>query len=207
MPAGDEEPNGFAVPTCAGCGAMCRPGTCPAGCAEHKLLLARASTVAALTQAQTSILRSVAALRTPLDELANGTVPAVEWEAAYDDLRARARAGLETAVDERIVTFLLDTPAEPVVAWWCNRCGGVDAPQPCLGICVWHSVDWTPYDTYARLRERVIAAYEMYRRERSLVWRLVHTTPRRGQHSQTWLAYAAAAAELVVATETVVQDL
>lgn len=170
-------------------------------------MLARASTAAALTQAQTAILRSVAALRPPLDELAQGSVPAVEREAAYDDLRTRARACLETAVDERIVAFALDAPAEPVVAWWCDRCGGVDAPQPCLGICVWHDVDWTPYDTYTLLRERVIAAYAVYARERSLIWRLVHTTPRRGHHSQTWDAYAAAAAELVVATETLLQAL
>jgi hypothetical protein len=36
-------PDRLTVPTCIGCGAMSRPGTCETGCAEHKLVLIRAA--------------------------------------------------------------------------------------------------------------------------------------------------------------------
>lgn len=180
------------VPTCAGCGAMRSPGLCETGCAEHRLLLAAATTVDALTNAQSEILSSIAMLRPALDELAN-TAPRPEgWEAAYGALRVRARAALSHPVDARTAAYVLDEPAEPVLAWWCDRCDGVDAPQPCLGVCVWRPIDWTRYEIYAALRERVVSLYETEQRLRALVRRIAHTSPRPGQHFRTWLAYAEA---------------
>jgi hypothetical protein len=30
----------------------------------------------------------------------------------------------------------MDDAAEVAVTWWCPECGGLDAPQPCLGSCL-----------------------------------------------------------------------
>jgi len=118
------------VPTCAGCGAMSRPGACEAGCAEHRLLLVRASMVDALARCETAILASTAALRPVLERLADMGVPDGGWEAGYDRLRVSARAALSCAPDEGTIAFVRDEPAEPVVTWWCDRCDGLDARDP-----------------------------------------------------------------------------
>lgn len=192
-----EVPGRIAIPTCAGCGGMARPGTCETGCVERRLLLARASTTDALVHARASILTSVSSLRPALEELANVAVPTGGWEAGYDELRSRARAGLAQAVDNRTAAFVDDEPASPVIAWWCDRCGGLEAPQQCLGICAWRSVDWVSYDTYRDVRDRVVAELDVYRRQRSLVSRVVHTIPRPGLHRQSWLAYGGSARALL----------
>lgn len=197
MPDSNEPPERLAVPTCAGCGAMSRPGACAMGCAEHKLLLVPAAVVDALMRAESEILASIAALRPTVDELANEATPLEGWEASYLALRRRAQAALSHSVDDRTAAYALDEPAEPTITWWCDRCSGVDAPQPCLGICVWRTVEWTRYDIYTDLRRRVISDYEIQRRLRALVWRIAHTGPRPGQHSRTWSAFAKDAASLL----------
>lgn len=174
---------------------MSRPGACEAGCAEQKLLLIRTATVHALTCAEATIRASIEAVRPIVEELGNTAPPSGGWEAGYHLLRVRARAALaHPPVDKLTAAYVLEEPAEPVVAWWCSRCGGLDAPQPCLGICVWRPVEWEPYDVYADLRERVISAYETERQLRSLVWRVAHTSPRPREHRRTWLAFAEEAA-------------
>lgn len=191
------QPNRLAVPTCAGCGAMSSPGACETGCAELKLLLVRAATVDALTSAEAEIQASIAALRPVADELMAGAAPAEGWEARYQALRERAREALSDPLDARVAAYVLEEPAAPAVTWWCNRCDRVDAPQPCLGICVWRVVEWARYDIYAELRRRVISAYETERQLRGLMLRIAHTSPRTGQHALTWTAFASRAEDVL----------
>ena len=185
------------MPTCAGCGAMSRTGTCTAGCTERKLLLARASSVDALADAESEILASITALSEVAADVASNAVPAGGWQAGYDALRARARDALAHCPDDRIRHYVLEDPAEPVVTWWCDRCGGLDAPQPCLGICVWRGVEWASYATYVDLRERALAACELERGLRALLSRITHTRPRPGGHRETWNAYHDEAAKVL----------
>lgn len=176
---------------------MSRTGTCTTGCTERKLLLARASSVDALADAESELLASIAALSEVVAELATDEAPAGGWQAGYDALRSRARDALAHSPDGRTSAYVLEQPAEPVVGWWCDRCGGLDAPQPCLGICVWRGVEWAGYATYADLRERALAACEMERQLRVLVSRIVHTRPRPGGHRETWNAYREQAAKVL----------
>jgi len=173
---------------------MSRPGTCETGCAEHKLLLVPASTLDQLADAERQILASISALRRTATELMNVIPPDDGWEAAYLALQGVARRGLVTRLDDRTSAYVREEPAEPVVAWLCPCCGGIDAPQPCLGICVWRTSDWARAEDYLELSARIIGEYAAERRLRALVQRVAHTTPRPGQHRRSWQAFADEAA-------------
>jgi len=134
-------PDRVTVPTCIGCGAMSRPGTCETGCAEHKLVLIRAAALDALTNAERQILANTTALAGPAEQLLDRRAATEEWPGAFASVQEQARTALRSAPDDPAVAAELDTPAEPAVTWWCDRCGGIDAPQPCLGICVWRTVE------------------------------------------------------------------
>jgi len=111
------------VPTCIACGARFRGGDCPDGCVDEPLDLVEAADVQRLGEALGAGRARIAALR----QLASALVasPAWDWPAARD----RARSLLAQPA-------LPEPEADVVEAWGCLRCGRVDAPQPCLGVCV-----------------------------------------------------------------------
>jgi hypothetical protein len=82
---------------------------------------------------------------------------------------------------------------DTVTGWWCARCGNVDMPQPCIGVCIWRPADWVNhalYDHQLRLAE------PGFRAERSLsglLARVAAVTPRPGQWRQNWKALQAQA--------------
>jgi hypothetical protein len=190
-------PERLAIPACVGCGEMSRPGTCETGCLELKLLVVPAATVDALADAEREILGCISALRPTTTELLNVLPPDDGWEAAYLALQDVARRGLATRVDDRISAYVREEPAEPVVVWWCPRCGGIDAPQPCLGICVWRTSDWARAEGYLEASARIACEYAAERRLRALVERIAHTTPRPGQHRRSWQAFSEEAESVV----------
>ena len=187
-------PDRVTVPTCIGCGAMSRPGTCETGCAERKLVLIRAAALDVLTNAERQILANTTALASPAEQLLDGRAATEEWPGAFASVQEQARTALRRAPDDPAVAAELDTPAEPAVTWWCDQCGGVDAPQPCLGICVWRTVEWPHDSIYEDARERVLAERQTEQRLRALLRRLAGTTPHHGQHERSWRAFAAGAA-------------
>jgi hypothetical protein len=173
---------------------MSRPGTCETGCAEHKLVLIRAAALDALTNAERQILANTTALASPAEHLLDRRTATEGWLAAFASVQEQARTALRSAPNAPAVAAELDTPAEPAVTWWCDRCGGIDAPQPCLGICVWRTVEWAHDSTYEDVRERVLAERRTEQRLRALLRGLACTTPHHGQHERSWRAFAAGAA-------------
>jgi hypothetical protein len=65
--------------------------------------------------------------------------------------------------------------------WWCAGCGGIDAPQRCLGICVWRPVEWVNRTRYSEERACALAQLDTERRLRQLLRRIAFVTPRAGQ--------------------------
>lgn len=123
-----------------------------------------------------------------LDDLAE-TRPANEaWDLSLEDLRNEARSALHRYSDDNTQDALWSDPVEEAVTWWCPRCGGVDAPQECLGICIWRSVQWVNLDAYDAARMRARVAREHERRLREVVRRLAYVSPRAGQAQRTWHA-------------------
>ena len=75
-----------------------------------------------------------------------------------------------------------------MTAWWCSACGGIDAPQPCLGICIWRPVEWVNRSTYQQERERALSDRERERCLRELLRRIVSITPNVGYWQDNWNA-------------------
>lgn len=174
---------------------MSRPGTCDTGCAEHKLVLVRAAAVDALSEAEATIRAKAAVLAEAAEPLLDHHQAAGDWELALRTVQEQARAGLQRARDIPTPEGELAESAEPTVTWWCDRCGGIDAPQPCLGICIWRTVEWARHDGYLEARERVLAARQAQLRRQSLLRRVAFTRPRPGNAERNWRAFAR---ELVV---------
>lgn len=182
------------VPTCIGCGAMNRFGTCEAGCSERRLDLVPAAALESLellgVAAQASAERLLAVTR----QLA-GPEPA-DPEAAWRSLREAARGALRApAVADRMQLGEPEAP-EAAITWWCPDCGGLQAPQPCLGICVWRPARWVDREFYDRTHARIEPALEGERRLRALVRRIASVTPHDGRWRQTWRAFTRAAVDV-----------
>ena len=179
-------PERLTVPTCIGCGAMSEFGTCDTGCSEHKLELVRAAVHDSAAVLGSSAHARAEAFRSVVAELAWHQPAGEDWEGAYRALQTKARANLRRypSVDGQDIEF--EEPAEPITTWWCAECGGIDAPQPCLGICIWRSVEWVNRAVYEHQREHSLAERAAELRLRGLMRRVTLITPRDGQWERGW---------------------
>jgi hypothetical protein len=185
------EPERLVVPTCIGCGAMGEWGTCETGCVERKLELVRAEASDAITEVASRAAEHADAFAAVAGELLR---EGPTGEERFRSLRDRVRATLaehpDTARDEEWAE-----PSEPAVTWWCEQCGGIDAPQPCLGICVWRPIEWVNRTVYERAREQALAQRARERRLRQLLRQIAAVTPRPDHSAENWSAFAARARE------------
>jgi hypothetical protein len=188
-------PDRVTVPTCIGCGAMGRFGTCAGGCGEQKLELVPAVQYDALAALASSARGRAEAFGTVVEELALREPGTEEWEPAYRSLQDIARIALRRypEVDTEDVDW--DEPFEFATTWWCAGCGGIDAPQPCLGICVWRSVEWVNRIRYLEERAGALVERDTEQHLRGLVRRVASVTPRAGQWERGWRALEAQAGE------------
>src|SRR3954467_9690939 len=105
---------------CIGCGAIETPQPCLGTCRERRLDLVPADQHAAVVAALAELERALAARRTLLARLVRTS--------DLEPLRAPARAALR-AVAEPVA-------GERLTTWACDSCGRVEAPQPCIGVCI-----------------------------------------------------------------------
>ena len=117
-------------------------GTCDRGCAEQRLDLVLAARCDELTAATSSARRHAEAFRVVAEQLASRRPSAGELEGAYLAVQDAARILLRRYPEVDVLGLNLDEPIAPATTWWCAGCGGIDAPQPCVGICIWRSVEW-----------------------------------------------------------------
>jgi hypothetical protein len=184
-----QAPTRVEVPTCVGCGAMNRPGSCETGCSEHRLDLVRAAAYDALLARAAEVRRCGDGLAAAAERIAAIEPVDGDWEASYRSAQDLARSELRRHCEaEPLRDAEFDQPAEPAITWWCAECGGVDAPQPCLGICVWRSVEWVDAARYRSEHERFLAHRDRERRLRALLVRVAHVTPRAGQWERSLTA-------------------
>ena len=184
------------MPTCIGCGAMARWGTCDTACSEHRLELVSAAEFDALEAGRSAVRARVGACRPVVETLA-GTEPGPDgWQAAY---RASQRAAL-AVLSRHEPHDDSDEPAEHVTTWWCAECGGIDAPQPCLGICVWRPADWVNRTGYEAARSRAAGERDAERAMVRLLRRVAFVTPREGHWERNWRALHADAREALRAS-------
>src|SRR4051794_19224299 len=169
-------PERVTVLTCIGCGGMGREERCEGACAEHKLVLVRAGDYDAL-------LTAAEAARAAADQLASVAGAFAEHRRGepreeLTELRRLARRAVRDA--EPVPPADWAAP-DTVTGWWCDRCGNVDMPQPCIGVCVWRPAEWVNVAVYERqlsLAAPVLRAASSLRR---FVTRAAAAQPREGQ--------------------------
>jgi hypothetical protein len=179
-------PDRLTVPACIGCGAMSRPGTCEMGCREQRLDLVRGAAYDELAAVIAASSVAVQELLPIAEQLASEHPEG--YETAYRSVQDRARAALLRCADVSGRDDVLAEASEPATTWWCPQCGGIDAPQECLGICVWRPVEWVGADAYRHQREHALSERAIESRLRALARRVVSVTPREGQWERCWLA-------------------
>jgi hypothetical protein len=130
----------------------------------------------------------VEAVGAVVEELALRRPGAEEWELAYRSLQDIARIELRRYPQVDAEDVDRDEPVEFATTWWCPECGGIDAPQPCLGICVWRSIEWVNGILCAEQRAGALAERDTEQRLRGLVRRVASVTPRAGQWECGWHA-------------------
>jgi hypothetical protein len=160
------------VATCIGCGARSQSAECSDGCTDVALDLVDAGALATLAARSEALEVRVAALRALARTVAADAPPG--WTAIH----AQARAALR-----------LPVPAEPEIeiieAWGCPVCGRVDAPRPCLGICVRRPGTVADVREYRELAPRAERARAADRALSGLAHILATVTPRPGREELT----------------------
>ena len=153
------------IPTCIGCGAMSQDQTCPVACAERRLELVHAGDYDRLAASAAACRARVRGLRAVAAQLASAQPAEGEWQAAYQVVQESARSALRRFTPPGGSQADPLPAAQTVVVWRCRDCGGVDAPQPCIDVCIWRSAPWVDAATYEAKRSRALGDR---RAERSL---------------------------------------
>jgi hypothetical protein len=174
------------VRTCIGCGAVDTPQVCLGTCVEHRLDLVRADQHAVAAARLADAERSLAELRAVVAQAAAGEG---DWHAR----QAVARAALRG-----LSALTVPAAGAVVTTWACSSCGRIEAPQPCIGVCVKPETPMVRAAQHGAVIERGTAARRELARLAPLVRRLAWVTPRAGQRERTERALMAQARELGV---------
>ena len=164
-------PHPLEVETCIACGARGRIGDCEGGCVDLPLDLVAVGDLVDLAEV-------LAALRVRVAELTKvaEAVVAAEDDDDWATLPRAARRALRYPVPPA-------PEVEVVEAWGCPDCGRIDAPQPCLGVCVRLPVLMTNASRYHDLAADIADLRAADRRLTAVV-RLVATVRPRPGHEQ-----------------------
>ena len=185
-----EPPRRLSIPGCIGCGAMRQQESCEGACRERKLELVSGGDYDELTAFAAACRVRIKRFRAVVGELARAEPGPCEWRVAYEALRQSARSVLRCSGppaggrgDE------LPACAETVTVWRCEDCGGVDAPQECIDVCIWRPADWVDAALYEPQRSRAAVDREVEQSLAGLLRRFAFTTPRDGQWERGWRVF------------------
>jgi hypothetical protein len=179
-------------------------GSCEQGCREERLDLVGADSFDELAAESARSRAAVGEFRPIAEALAQREPPGDGWETTYRRLQRAARDALRLHPEAEREPEA-DEPACQVTAWSCPRCGGLEAPEPCLGICVWRPVEWVSRPAWQDEKDRVRVEHQTEAALRRLLRQVAFITPRADQWERGWQPLNSAAREtLAAATRPVV---
>lgn len=161
-------------------------GTCDTGCSEQKLELVRAAAYDSLTTATDNSRARAVTFGELVATLARQHPSVGEFEVAYRSAQQSAREHLRRHPDLDAPNIDWEEPSEAATTWWCPKCGGIDAPQPCLGICIWRPIEWVNRNLYEQERERALSKRKREHRLRQLLRHVAWVTPHPDQWERSW---------------------
>ena len=153
--------------------------SCEGACRERRLELVSGSDYDELTAAAAACRARIGGFGAVVGDLARAEPGPGEWRVAYEALQQSARSVLRRsgpAAGDR--DDELPARAETVILWRCEDCGGVDAPQECIDVCIWGPADWVDAALYEPQRSRATMDGEAERSLAGLLRRFAFTTPR-----------------------------
>jgi hypothetical protein len=183
-------PRRLSIPGCIGCGAMRQYESCAGACRERRLELVSGGDYDELTAAAAACGVRIEGLCAVVGELARTEPGPGEWRVAYEALQRSARSALRRfrpaagGGDDELLS-----PAETVSIWRCQDCGGVDAPQPCIDVCIWGPADWVDADSYESGRSGAVVDRGVEQSLAGLLRRFAFATPLDGQWERSWRAF------------------
>lgn len=181
-----------------GCGSKREFATCEGVCRERKLELVSGGDYDELVVAAGACRVRIRCFLPLVEELAATGPQVPDGRKRYESFRERARLAVRGAgpgVREKPDGASL--AVEPQVVWRCPDCGGVEAPQPCIGVCIWQPLDWVEADVFQTERVRALRDMELERALHKLLARLARVTPRDGEWVRNWRAFQAEARRLI----------
>ncbi len=174
------------VLTCVGCGAMSAPGSCPGGCGdERRLELVPAAAYDAVCVQTGALATDVDRLEAAVGQLAALPAAPADLDQTLGAAREMAQATLAGCARPPVPC---SDDVQPVEAWGCPSCGAIDAPRPCIGVCIREPVQWVPA---ARLEQAAAHRDALKGRRHALAAVLAtaaHLHPRPGRERENWHA-------------------
>ena len=155
--------------------------SCPGDCSERRVELVRGGDHGQLTEAAAACRARILGLLPVVAELTRAQPGPGGWQAAYEVLQQTARSALRCFKPSIAGRDDPLSPADTVAVWRCRDCGGLDAPQPCIGVCIWRPAAWVDLAWHESVRSRAAAYREAERSLAGLLGRLAYATPRAGQ--------------------------
>jgi|SRR5271166_4941611 len=164
--------------------------SCEGACRERRLALVSGGDYDELAAVAAARRVRIEGFRAVVGGLARTEPGPGEWRAAYEALQQSARSVLRRSGPAAGGhEGELPARAETVIVWRCEDCGGVDAPQECIDVCIWGPADWVDAGSYESERSRAVVDREVEQSLAGLLRRFAFATPRDGQWERSWRAF------------------
>ena len=129
-------PRRLSIPGCIGCGAMRQYESCVGACREHRLELVSGGDYDQLTAATAACRVRIEGLWAVVGELARTEAGPASGRSRTRRFGNRRVQRCGVSGPHRGPRNELLSPAETVIVWRCQDCGGVDAPRQCIDVCI-----------------------------------------------------------------------
>jgi hypothetical protein len=164
--------------------------SCPGTCIERRLELVSGGEYDEVATAAAACRIWIDGLMPVVEELASAETRHADWRGLYESARERVRLVLQAAGKPPLEASDGEAwSAETTVVWRCLDCGGLEATQPCIGVCIWRPLEWVEAGAFAAERAQALRDIELERSLFDLVSRFARVTPRDGEWERNWRAF------------------
>jgi hypothetical protein len=164
--------------------------SCVGTCRERKLELVSGGDYDELATAAAARRIRIRELLPVVQKLASAEPRRADWRDLYESVREQGRRVLQAA--RRPTRETDDEPAwlaETTVVWRCPHCGGLEATQPCIGVCIWRLLEWVEAGAFETARAQALRDIELERSLFAVLSRFAGVTPRNSQWERNWRAF------------------
>lgn len=164
--------------------------SCAGTCSERKLELVSGGDYNELAAVAAACRIRIRELLPVVEKLASAEPRRADWRGLYESVRGQGRRVLRAAGRPTRVAFdEAAWPAETTVVWRCPACGGLEATQPCIGVCIWRPLEWVEARAFETERARALRDIELERSLFEVLSRFASVTPRVGEWERNWRAF------------------